>query len=54
MSCGCVQAFTPGTKKVENLAAALNEPGTAAEAGGIMPGLIDHIVLTPADGIVKL
>jgi site-specific DNA recombinase len=40
-------------KKVENLAAALNEPGTAAEAGDIMRGLIDCIVLTPADGILK-
>jgi hypothetical protein len=37
-------------KKVENLAAALNEPLTAAEAGDIMRGLIDRIVLTPADG----
>ena len=40
-------------KKVENLAAALNEPGTAADAGEIMRGLIDRIVLTPAGGILK-
>jgi site-specific DNA recombinase len=32
---------------------ALNEPGTAAEAGEIIRSLIDHIVLTPADGLVK-
>ena len=40
-------------KKVDSLAAALNEPGTAAEAGDIMRGLIDRIVLTPADGALK-
>src|ERR1700730_1518120 len=41
------------TKKVESLAAALNQPGTAAEAGDIMRGLIDRIVLTPVEGILK-
>ncbi len=40
--------------KVENLAAALNEPGTATEAGEIVRGLIDRIVLTPADGILRV
>ncbi len=40
-------------KKVENLAAALNEPGTVAEAGEIMRGLIDRIVLMPADGTLN-
>ena len=40
-------------KKVENLAAALNEPGTAAEAGEIIRSLIDRIVLTPIDGQFK-
>ena len=40
-------------KKVENLAAALTEPGTAAEAGEIIRNLIDRIVLTPAEGQLK-
>ena len=40
-------------KKVQQLADALNEPGTAAEAGEIIRGLIDRIVLTPADGVLK-
>jgi site-specific DNA recombinase len=40
-------------KKVENLAAALNDPGTAAEAGEIIRTLIDRIVLTPTDGVLK-
>jgi site-specific DNA recombinase len=40
-------------KKVEKLAEALNQPGTAAEAGEIMRGLIDRIVLTPDGAILK-
>jgi hypothetical protein len=40
-------------KKVESLAAALNQPETTAEAGDIMRGLIDRIVLTPVEGILK-
>lgn len=40
-------------KKVQRLAAALNEPGTAAEAGEIIRGLIDRIVLTSYDGIFE-
>ncbi len=31
----------------------VNELGTATEAGEIMRGLIDRIVLTPADGILQ-
>jgi hypothetical protein len=38
-------------KKVEKLAEALSEPGTAAEASEIIRALIDRIVLTPVDGI---
>ncbi len=40
-------------KKVENLAAALNESSTAAEAGEIIRTLIDRIVLTPLEGVLK-
>jgi hypothetical protein len=40
-------------KKVQQLAAALNEPGTATEAGEILRGLIDRIVLTSSHGILK-
>jgi len=40
-------------KKIENLTAALNEPRTAAQAGEIIRNLIDRIVLTPADGLLK-
>jgi hypothetical protein len=40
-------------KKIENLTAALNEPGTAAQAGEIIRDLIDRIVLTPSDGQLK-
>jgi site-specific DNA recombinase len=39
--------------KVRQLTAALNEPGTAAQAGEIMRGLIDRIVLTPGNGSLK-
>ena len=39
--------------KVQRLAAALNEPGTAAKAGEIIRGLIDRIVLTSSGGILK-
>jgi site-specific DNA recombinase len=39
--------------KVRQLAAAINEPGTAAQAGEIMRGLIDRIVLTPGNGSLK-
>ena len=41
-------------KKVENLAAALNEPSAAAEAGEIIRSLIDRIVLTPVCGMLKV
>jgi site-specific DNA recombinase len=40
-------------KKVEKLAEALSEPGTAAEASEIIRALIDRIVLTPVDGILQ-
>ena len=40
-------------KKIENLTAALNEPATAAQAGEIIRNLIDRIVLTPSDGLLK-
>ncbi|TMK29603.1 MAG: hypothetical protein E6G69_11880 [Alphaproteobacteria bacterium] len=40
-------------KKIEHLTAALNEPGTAAEAGEIIRSLIDRIVLTPSEGLLK-
>jgi hypothetical protein len=40
-------------KKVQKLTTALNDPGTAAEAGEIIRGLIEEIVLTPTDGILK-
>jgi site-specific DNA recombinase len=40
-------------KKVQQLAAALNEPGTASEAAEIIRGLIDRIVLTASDGILQ-
>ncbi len=33
--------------KIEKLADALNEPATAAEAGDILRGLIERVVLTP-------
>jgi site-specific DNA recombinase len=36
--------------KVRQLAEALNEPATAVQAGEIMRGLIDRIVLTPGNG----
>lgn len=39
--------------KVEKLAEALNAPSTAAEAGEIVRGLIDRIVLTPVDGVLR-
>jgi hypothetical protein len=35
-------------KKVESLTSALNQPGTATEAGEIIRSLIDRIVLTPS------
>ena len=35
--------------KVERLAEALNEPGTATEAGEILRGLVDRVVLTPVE-----
>jgi site-specific DNA recombinase len=40
-------------RKVQQLTAALNEPDTAVEAGEIIRGLIDRIVLTSSDGILK-
>ena len=39
--------------KVRQLTAALNEPGTAAQAGEIIRGLIDRIVLIPGNGSLK-
>ena len=39
--------------KVRQLAEALNEPGTAVQAGEIMRGLIDQVVLTPGNGSLK-
>jgi site-specific DNA recombinase len=40
-------------RKVQQFTAALNEPDTAVEAGEIIRGLIDRIVLTSSDGILK-
>jgi site-specific DNA recombinase len=40
-------------RKVQQLTAALNEPDTAVEAVEIIRGLIDRIVLTSSDGILK-
>ena len=40
-------------KKVESLTSALNQPGTATEAGEIIRSLIDRIVLTPTDEALK-
>jgi hypothetical protein len=40
-------------RKVQQLAAALNEPDTAAQAGEILRGLIDRIVLTSSGSILK-
>ena len=39
--------------KVEKLAEALIAPSTAAEAGEIIRGLIDRIVLTPVEGVLQ-
>jgi site-specific DNA recombinase len=39
--------------KVERLAEALGEPGTATEAGEILRSLIERIVLTPKDGTLR-
>jgi site-specific DNA recombinase len=39
--------------KVERLAEALNAPSTAAEAGEIIRGLIDRIVLTSLEGVLQ-
>jgi site-specific DNA recombinase len=39
--------------KVEKLAEALNAPATAAEAGEIIRGLIDRLVLTPVEGVLQ-
>ncbi|MGC2413947.1 MAG: recombinase family protein [Stellaceae bacterium] len=39
--------------KGQKLATALNDPGTTAEAGEIIRGLIEEIVLTPTDCILK-
>jgi len=39
--------------KIEKLAEALNAASTAAEAGEIIRGLIDRIVLTPVDGVLQ-
>ena len=43
----------PYKKKAESPAAALNELGTAADAGEIKRGLIDCIVLTPVDSSLQ-
>jgi hypothetical protein len=40
--------------KLEQLGTALNDPGIAAEAGDVMRDLIERIVLTPADGALKI
>jgi site-specific DNA recombinase len=40
-------------RKVQQLTAALNEPDTAVEAGEIIRGLIDRIVRTSSNGILK-
>jgi hypothetical protein len=41
-------------RKVQRLVAALNEPGTAVEVCEIIRGLIDRIVLTSCDSILKV
>jgi site-specific DNA recombinase len=40
--------------KLEQLGAALNDPGIAPEAGEVMRDLIERIVLTPIDGTLKV
>ena len=40
-------------KKVQQLAAALSKPDIAVEAGEIIRGLIDRIVLTPSEGSLE-
>ena len=47
------QTFRSSTgRRSRKLTVALNEPGTAAEAGEIIRALIDRIVLTSVDGIL--
>ncbi len=40
--------------KVEKLEASLNEPGTGREAFELLRGLIDSIILTPAEGNLEI
>ena len=40
--------------KVERLEASLNEPGTGREAFELLRGLIDSIILTPAEGKLEI